>query len=66
MLKNLPLQETGSIKPGVTGSGGADDDVMTAEIRDKIREYRRDNDDIMGWQIRCVTVNLLLLVAYQT
>ena len=43
-------QETGSIRPGVIG--GSKPRVATAEIEEKIEDYKRENPGIFSWEIR--------------
>ena len=43
-------QETGSIRPGVIG--GSKPRVATAEVENKIEEYKKDNPGIFSWEIR--------------
>lgn len=43
-------QETGSIRPGVIG--GSKPRVATAEVENKIEQFKRDNPGIFSWEIR--------------
>ncbi|XP_018669403.2 uncharacterized protein LOC778727 [Ciona intestinalis] len=43
-------QETGSIKPGAIG--GSKPKVATADVDNKIEEYKKENPGIFSWEIR--------------
>lgn len=46
----LLSQETGSIRPGVIG--GSKPRVATAEVENRIEDYKRENSGIFSWEIR--------------
>uniref|UniRef100_F6SH39 Transcription factor protein n=1 Tax=Ciona intestinalis TaxID=7719 RepID=F6SH39_CIOIN len=50
ILCSLRYQETGSIKPGAIG--GSKPKVATADVDNKIEEYKKENPGIFSWEIR--------------
>ena len=51
----LPLQETGSIRPGVIG--GSKPRMATPEIEKKVAEYKKENPGVFSWEIRDKSVD---------